>query len=57
MIGPLFDMFTASTFIFFLESSEMCASLEQHYIPFDSLTHLDWHFMEVGLHAYQAGWG
>ena len=35
----------------------MSASLEQHYIPFDSLAHLDWHFMEAGRHAYQApGW-
>ena len=33
----------------------MCASLE--HFPSDSLTHLDWYFMEVGLHAYQAGWG
>ena len=35
----------------------MCASLEQQHIPSDSLAHLDWHFMEVGWHAYQAGWG
>ena len=33
----------------------MCASLEQH-IPFDSLAHLDWHFMEVGLGTVNAGW-
>ena len=35
----------------------MCASLEQQHIPFDSLTYLDWHFMDVGWHAYQVGWG
>ena len=35
----------------------MSASLEQHYIPFDGLAHLDWHFMEAGRHSYQApGW-
>ena len=33
----------------------MCAGQEEH-IPFDSLAHLDWHFMEVDQHAYQAGW-
>ena len=33
----------------------MCASLEQH-IPFDSLAHLNWHFMEVGLGTVNAGW-
>ena len=35
----------------------MCASLEQQHIPFDNLAHLEWHFIEVGSHAYQAGWG
>ena len=31
------------------------AGLEQQHIPFDTLVHLHWHFMEVGKHAYQAG--
>ena len=35
----------------------MCASLEQQHIPFDSLTHLDLHLMEVGWHACEAGLG
>ena len=47
MIGPLFDMLTAAMFIFFLGNFYMYSGLEQH-TPFDSLAHLDWHFMEVG---------
>ena len=35
----------------------MCASLEQHCIAYDRLVHMDYHFMEVGKHAYQAAWG
>ena len=50
-------MFTAAMFIFFLQDSEKCASLEQHFISFDRLAHLDWHIMELGQHAYQTGWG
>ena len=34
MIALPFDMFTAG--------------LQQRHIPFESLTNLDWHFMEVG---------
>ena len=34
----------------------MCASLEQNSMFFDSLVHLDWHFMEASEHAYRSGW-
>ena len=51
-----FVVFTAAIFLFFLARFLKRASLEQHSISFDGLAHLDWHFMEVGQHAYQTGW-
>ena len=47
MIGPLkFDMFTAAMFFFSVRF------LEQYFISFDGLAHLDWHFVEMDQHAY-----
>ena len=58
MIGPLkVDLFTAAMFIFFLWDSYICASLEQHSISSEGLSHLEWHFVEVDQHAYWAGLG
>ena len=49
MIGPLkFDMFTAAMFFFSVRF------LEQYFISFDGLAHLDWHFVEMDQHAYWA---
>ena len=42
-----FGVYTDAMFIFFLQDSWICASLEQHSISFDGLAYLDWHFMEV----------
>ena len=40
-------MLIAAMFIVFLQNS-IRANLEQHFISFEGLAHLDWYFIKVG---------